>query len=241
MNKLTIRKVLSVIVVVLVVIAVLYVYLMAEPVSMPEEVEIAEEVETVDDIDAMMIPLCKGGKDHERRNYHGYSICYRESYEQAEWAAECLTREKLQKKVNRSENFRPDDGISTGSADTSDYYGSGYDRGHLVPAGDMGWDPEAMNDTFLMSNMSPQNHKFNSGIWNDLEMQVRNWAKKFGTIYIVTGPVLESGKKYKVIGKNKVAVPELYYKVLLDMIHSPMSGNISNPIHSAVLRINITV
>ncbi len=223
MNKLVIRKVLSAIVIVLVVIAALYVYLVAEPSTMSEEVEtageiveeIAEEAETADDIDPMMIPLCKGGKDHERRNYHGYSICYRESYEQAEWAAECLTREKLQRKVNRSENFRPDEGISTGSADTSDYYGSGYDRGHLVPAGDMGWDSEAMNDTFLMSNMSPQNHKFNSGIWNDLEMQVRNWAKKFGTIYIVTGPVLESGKKYKVIGKNKVAVPELYYKVLL--------------------------
>ena len=138
MNKITIRKVLSAIVVILVVIAVLYVYLVAEPVTMGEEIEateeIAEEIETDDDIDPMMIPLCKGGKDHERRNYHGYSICYRESYEQAEWAAECLTREKLQRKVNRSENFRPDEGISTGSADTSDYYGSGYDRGHLVPA-----------------------------------------------------------------------------------------------------------
>lgn len=166
------------------------------------------------DEQSLHIPLCPHGGGHERRDYTGYSICYREPYEQAEWAAEHLTRDKLVKEASRTDNFRADKAISTDSATPADYTSSGYDRGHLVPAADMAWSEEAMSESFYMSNMSPQEPGFNRGVWNRLEAQVRDWADAFGSVYAVSGPLLEK-ETYPVIGKNAVAVPEFYYKVLL--------------------------
>lgn len=154
--------------------------------------------------------------DHELRNYEYYSICYRENYEQAEWSAYCLTSEHLVKNAGRSDDFRPDPEISTGSATLADYKGSGYDRGHLSPAADFAFDKTAMSETFYMSNMSPQAGSFNRGIWKDLESAVRDWAKKFGRVYVISGPVLEkSFSEYETIGENKVSIPQYYYKVIL--------------------------
>ncbi len=168
-------------------------------------------------------PLCAGANhasDHERRNYEYYSICYRESYEQAEWSAYCLTSEHLVKNASRSDDFRPDPEISTGSATLADYKASGYDRGHLSPAADFAFDKGAMSETFYMSNMSPQAGSFNRGIWKDLESTVRDWAKKFGRVYVVSGPVLDKkASGYESIGKNKVSIPQYYYKVLLAPIY----------------------
>lgn len=164
-------------------------------------------------------PSCPGDRgagDHQIRKFSHYSVCYRESYEQAEWSAYCLTEEQLVKNASRSNDFRPDPKIISESASLSDYKGSGYDRGHLTPAADMGFSEEAMSETFFMSNMSPQTGSLNRGIWKDLESQVRHWAKKFGRVYVISGPVLEKpSSDYKSIGKNKVSVPEFYYKVIL--------------------------
>ncbi|KKK52962.1 hypothetical protein LCGC14_3099610, partial [marine sediment metagenome] len=85
---------------------------------------------------------------------------------------------------------RKDPHVSTGSATLSDYKGSGYDRGHIIPAADMKWSPDAMSASFFMSNMSPQDPSFNRGIWKKLEEQVREWAVGNREIYVVTGPVL---------------------------------------------------
>ena len=140
-------------------------------------------------------PRCAGtGKtveDHEHRAYEYYSLCYRESYEQAEWSAYCLTDEHLVKNAGRSDDFRADPKISTGSATPDDYKKTGYDRGHLSPAADFAFDKTAMSETFYMTNMSPQTGSFNRGIWKDLESTVRTWAKKFGRVYVVSGPILE--------------------------------------------------
>lgn len=165
-------------------------------------------------------PRCAGtGKivqDHEHRAYEYYSLCYRESYEQAEWSAYCLTDKHLVKNASRSDDFRADPKISTGSATPDDYKKTGYDRGHLSPAADFAFDKTAMSETFYMTNMSPQTGSFNRGIWKDLESSVRNWAKKFGRVYVVSGPILEkNADSYKSIGTNKVSVPEYYYKVIL--------------------------
>ncbi|EID84835.1 DNA/RNA endonuclease G, NUC1 [Treponema sp. JC4] len=165
------------------------------------------------------LPLCPAkehAEDHEIRNFTNYSICYRETYEQAEWSAYSLSYQQLEKKATRSNDFRPDPAISTGSASLSDYKASGYDRGHLTPAADMSFSELAMSESFYMSNMSPQAPQFNRGIWKDLETQVRLWAEKFGKLYVVSGPVLDkTASDYKTIGENKVAVPEAYYKVIL--------------------------
>lgn len=170
-------------------------------------------------LQSMEIPVCGAAShahDHEIRVFKNYAICYRESYEQPEWAAYLLTKEMLAKNAARSNDFRPDPQISTGSATLADYRGSGYSRGHLSPAADFTFDSEAMSETFFMSNMSPQTTGFNSGIWQKLESQVRSWAKRFGHVFVVSGPVLEkSASAYQSIGANNVSVPEYYYKVVL--------------------------
>ena len=165
------------------------------------------------------LPLCPAKKhaaDHEIRMFENYTICYRESYEEAEWSAYRLCDYQLEKNAARSNDFRPDPEISTASALLSDYKKSGYDRGHLTPAADMAFSEKAMSETFFMSNMSPQLPQFNRGIWKDLEAQVRIWAEKFGRLYIVSGPVLaKSPEEYESIGENRVAVPDYFYKVIL--------------------------
>lgn len=168
-------------------------------------------------LDGLQIPECsKLAKDHEIRKFGYYSICYRENYEQAEWSAYCLTDKQLEKRSNRSDDFRPDKEISTGSAALADYKGSRFDRGHLTPAADMAFNDEAMSESFFMSNMSPQTPNLNRGAWKYLETEVRKWAKTYGKVYVISGPVLDKPyNEYNTIGTNKVVVPECYYKVIL--------------------------
>lgn len=169
-------------------------------------------------------PVCAASykaTDHQIRQFEHYSLCYRESYEQAEWSAYCLTEEELVKNAKRSDDFRSDPEITTGSATPADYKKSGYDRGHLSPAADFAFDEEAMSETFYMSNMSPQKGGLNRGIWKDLEAEVRLWAKNFGRVYVVSGPILEKpAEEYESIGENQVAVPEFYYKVILAPLYA---------------------
>ncbi len=167
--------------------------------------------------DNLEIPICSGSGDHEVRHFTHYSLCYRESYEQCEWAAYELTQDELEKNVSRTNTFKQDPGISSGSASLEDYRGSGYDRGHIAPAADFMFDIDAMKDTFFMSNMSPQNPSMNRGIWSRLEAEGRVWAEKNGRVFIVTGPILEKSV-YKTIGINKVSVPEYFYKIFLSPI-----------------------
>lgn len=153
-----------------------------------------------------------------------YALSYDEQYEQADWVAYILTKEHLnQEWQERSDNFLPDPLVKTGSATPDDYRNSGYDRGHLAPAADMAFDAEAMKESFYMSNISPQAKNFNKGIWRELEELTRDWAKKNGKLYVVTGPVLSQTPKGE-IGENKVAVPVAFYKVLLDLTEPDTKG-----------------
>ncbi len=157
-------------------------------------------------------------------NHKYFSLFYIEEHEQAEWVAYELTRESLnQPWVERSDNYRPDPKIRYASASTRDYRGTGYDRGHLVPAGDMAFSEESMSTTFYMSNISPQIHNFNVGIWRELEENVRDWARKFNHLYVVTGPVLNENIRER-IGGNDVSVPDAFYKVILDITEPGLKG-----------------
>ncbi|MBI5830367.1 MAG: DNA/RNA non-specific endonuclease, partial [Chloroflexi bacterium] len=150
----------------------------------------------------------------------GFALGYRETHEQAAWVSYCLTAVEVQSKVgHRRENFSPDPGIATGSATLADYRGSGFDRGHLAPAADLAWSQRAVDESFLLSNMSPQLPAFNRGVWKELEEQVRSFAVQAGSLWVVTGPVLEPG--LPTIGANRVSVPRAYYKALLAMAPRP--------------------
>lgn len=145
-----------------------------------------------------------------------YSLSYNEKHEQADWVMYELTKDMIQSGViKRKDSFRVDPEVKSGSAKLLDYKKSGYDRGHLCPAGDMKISKTAMSESFYMSNMSPQAPSFNRGIWKKLESYVRDWATENNEIYVVTGGVLNS-EIITTIGKNNVSVPKYYYKVILD-------------------------
>lgn len=149
-----------------------------------------------------------------------YILSYNEKYEQANWVYYSLTDSMvLNGGEERSNSFKMDKLILTGSAKSSDYTKSGYDRGHLCPAADMGFNPLAMNESFLMSNVSPQTPEFNRGIWKELETTVRSWAKKEKSISIVTGPVFKDNKGQ--IGQEEVLVPGYFFKVIYDRTGDP--------------------
>lgn len=142
-----------------------------------------------------------------------YILSYLEKHEQAQWVAYSLGAADLRGQIGRTDDYREDPAIRTGSAELTDYSGSGYDRGHLAPAGDMKRSYEAMSESFFLSNMSPQLNAFNGGVWNRLENEVRSIAQRMGMLYVVTGPVLRDAER-KQIGANRVSVPSAYYKVL---------------------------
>lgn len=143
-----------------------------------------------------------------------YSLGYDNDWEQARWVAYVLTPDMVRNRsVKRTDEFRPDPEVKDRSAERDDYRRSGYSRGHLVPAGDMGFDQTAMSETFFYSNMSPQLAVHNGAVWRELEETSRDWILKKGTTYIVTGPIV--GKRPKRIGRNNVAVPDAFYRVML--------------------------
>ena len=143
-----------------------------------------------------------------------FTLSYSEENEQAEWVAYELKRDDLSESDFERPYFEVDKNVKTKSADWRNYKNSGYDRGHLCPAGDRRFSFEAYNETFLTSNISPQDHDFNSGIWNRLEQKVRFWAEKYDGVYVVTGGVLKG--KMKTIGDENVSVPNEFYKIVLD-------------------------
>jgi endonuclease G len=149
-----------------------------------------------------------------------YTLAYSEDDEQAYWVFYHLTPELINGTQTRTDDFRADPAVSTGSATLIDYKGSGFDRGHLCPAADMALNKTSMSESFYLSNMSPQNASFNRGIWSKLEDQVRVWALEDNGLYVTTGGILN--EKIGWIGINEVSVPAKYYKVL----YSEKSGMI---------------
>ena len=142
-----------------------------------------------------------------------YSLSYSQQHEQAEWVFYEINSNTNLGQVRRTNDFRSDNLISANSASLSDYKGSGFDRGHLAPAADMSFNYIAMSESFLLSNMSPQNASFNRGVWKKLESLVRTWGN-YTDIYVVTGPILNSCSTS--IGGNNVCVPNYFYKVIYD-------------------------
>ena len=147
-------------------------------------------------------------------HHEGYSLSYSEPHEQAEWVAYELKKVHLSRTNFKRPYFEIDETVKTGAAHWRNYKKSGYDRGHLCPAADRRYSKLAHDETFLTSNISPQKHDFNSGIWNTLEQKVRYWASKYDGVFVVTGGILNDVTK--TIGDEKVAVPNQFYKVLID-------------------------
>ncbi|MDY4042187.1 MAG: DNA/RNA non-specific endonuclease [Marinifilaceae bacterium] len=153
-----------------------------------------------------LLPVRKG--IFVRHTY--YCLDFNKEHRQANWVYYELFPKRMVKQVARKDNFRVDPVLGEWCATLSDYRKSGYDRGHLCPAADMTFSEKAMSETFYLSNMSPQTHACNAGIWSRLEKHVRERAKR-EHLYVVTGPVFKEIRGR--IGKNAVTVPGYFYKL----------------------------
>ena len=141
-----------------------------------------------------------------------FSYGFSPHYKQSLWVAYQFLSSELTKRVGRSNRFTPDP-YESESATNEDYKRSGFDKGHLAPAADMHWNPEAMRQSFYFTNISPQLPALNRGGWKYLENQVREWTRRYDTLYVVTGPLFLKTLTY--IGKNQIPVPSHFYKALL--------------------------
>lgn len=151
----------------------------------------------------------------------GYTASYNKATKLPNWVAWHLTAYRTTGPAKRSGvDFQADMDVPAPRAEDSDYYGSGYDRGHMCPAADNKYSEKAMEESFLFTNMCPQNGNLNRGDWNEMEQACRRWAKEYGGVYVVCGPILYKGK-HKTIGKNKVVVPEAFFKVVLRTGENP--------------------
>ena len=149
-----------------------------------------------------------------------YVVSYNKQTRCPNWVAWQLTADHTDGELKRMNNFHEDEDCPRPRATLQDYKGSGWSRGHMCPAGDNKWSREAMYDSFSLVNVCPQDSKHNSGVWNSMEMDCRQWARKYGEVFIVCGPVWTKGK-HQTIGPNKVQVPEAFFKVVLRLKPKP--------------------
>jgi endonuclease G len=162
-------------------------------------------------------PELPADMNYQIMHHKYYGFAYSPKLKGSYWVAYILTKNMVKtKRVDRSdEEFTKDPLLDENYALSSDYYGSGYDRGHMCPAGDMNFNQTAMTECFYMTNIDPQKAGLNRGIWRELEETVRDWAVENDSLYIVVGAIYS--QKPKKIGKNKVAVPSKLFKVVADI------------------------
>ncbi|XP_006749392.1 endonuclease G, mitochondrial [Leptonychotes weddellii] len=159
------------------------------------------------------------------KSRESYVLCYDPRTRGALWVVEQLRPERLRGDGDRrSCDFREDDSVHAyHRATNADYRGSGFDRGHLAAAANHRWSQKAVEDTFYLSNVAPQVPHLNQNAWNNLEKYSRSLTRTYQNVYVCTGPLFlprteadgKSYVKYQVIGKNHVAVPTHFFKVLI--------------------------
>ncbi len=145
----------------------------------------------------------------------GYVASYNKEWKIPNWVAWHLTREHVTGDVRRPGSaFHEDLDVARPRATLNDYKSTVWSRGHMCPAGDNKWSKDAMYESFLLTNVCPQDRGLNNGVWNQIELSCRKWAERYGDIYIVCGPIVYRGE-HEYIGANKVLVPEAFFKVVL--------------------------
>lgn len=152
-----------------------------------------------------------------------YSFSYNEPCLVADWVAYPLYADFAKNRVDRSNsNWEKDPFISkqsnVSSGGSYDFSTKGYDRGHQIPSADRSGGAMTNQHTFYCSNVTPQLHDFNSGVWEKLESAVRTWSASSDTMYVVTGCVADNTcETVKDHDGQEVAVPKAYYKALLSL------------------------
>ncbi|MDE5634155.1 MAG: DNA/RNA non-specific endonuclease [Muribaculaceae bacterium] len=154
------------------------------------------------------------GTPEELLRYRGMTVSFNPETHQPNYVVWELLGSEVQGEEPRSNDFQADPAVK-GSAVPDDYKYTGYDRGHMAPAGDMKWDAEAMRESFLMTNMCPQAPELNRGAWKKLEEKCRARAMADSAIIVVCGPIFDSAEPSMRLGNTGVAVPDRFFKVVL--------------------------
>lgn len=210
----------------------------------------------VADIETVGLPATLPGEQLVKHS--ALILSYAPLYKQARWVAHIITPDVINGIVFRTNDFRPDTMVTSGSAVEADYFltavkpdsslvydGFGYDRGHLAPSADFRWSQKALSESYLYSNMSPQVADFNRGAWGDLEDAIRGYLYRNPNtqLYVLSGPVLKAGLPVIERGVNKVSIPETYWKVIYDPAKNEAIGFImpNRKIEEPLLKFAVSV
>ncbi len=185
--------------------------------------------ENIKSIKSTIIPKIKSNED--LIEHSAMVLVYSEEHEQAKWVAHVINTNIIDGNVSRTNNFRKDKLIKTGSSEEKDFFtksklksgktiynGFGYDRGHLAPSADFKWSKNALSESYFYSNMSPQLPEFNREGWAELENFLRSYIYENNVdLHVLTGPILN--EKLKKIEKsiNQISIPELFFKIAIDL------------------------
>lgn len=200
--------------------------------------------------DLIEIGFPKSNHGEQVVQHQAMVLGYDEKHEQARWVMHMVLPDIEQGNTSRTNDFREDSLVATGTAVKADYWYSGYDRGHLAPSADFRWSPIALSESYFYSNMSPQLPELNREKWAELENFIRDYVlDKKEPVYIVTGPVLHDSlpTMQNEDRENEVSIPEMYYKVIIDNTGEEKrgiafiipNGNCTYPISSYATSIDV--
>lgn len=154
--------------------------------------------------------------DEQLVKHSAYVSSYNTSHRQPNYVVHVIPKDILYGTNTRTNDFRKDPLIKQNMSDSTDYWNSGYDRGHMAASADFKWNKKALSESYFYSNIIPQNHGLNQNAWNKLEMQVREWAIDNDELIVVTGPILNNNLSKIPQGSSKVSIPDFIYKIVLD-------------------------
>ena len=200
-----------------------------------KEQELVSEIEqlklqgTIQSMKAVGYPAFS--KNLEIIEHAGMVLGFDCDYKMASWVFHVLTPDVTSGNISRSNDFRLDEKSTCGSAQEADYFlrkekedgtfeydGFGFDRGHLAPSADFRWSANALSESYYYSNMTPQRPEFNRESWASLEGLLRKIVdQEKKQFYVITGPVLHEGLPEIERSANKLKIPELHYKIIVDV------------------------
>ncbi|MCZ4409595.1 DNA/RNA non-specific endonuclease [Cryomorphaceae bacterium 1068] len=226
----------------------------AEITELRAKVDSLKLLDITEKLEAMGWP----SEDGELVVHNAFALSYSEEHEMASWVAHIILDDVADGRTTRTNDFRIDEMVSTGSSEEADYFlktkkadgewdydGYGFDRGHLAPSADFRWNQQALSESYFYSNMTPQHPDFNRGAWAQLESYIRDYAiENKVDLYIVTGPVLNEHLPKVERSVNGMSLPTHHYKVALDMKNGKTIGFLmpneacEKPIEAYALSIN---
>ena len=183
---------------------------------MQQEMESRPATEGETEMSVAGLARVTDGRAEQLIEHLAYSLSYSDEWKLPNWVAYELTREETMGDAERCDGFEPDPKVMGQTVVHADYTRNPgkYDRGHMAPAADMKWSERAMRESFYTSNICPQNANLNRGDWNDIEEMVREYAQRYGAVYVVCGPIV--GEEPEYMGNyQRIAIPDAFYTALL--------------------------